>query len=93
MYLLDLSANQNISEALIRTSCLSSLTHIDDESQWLSKVVFNQLLFVGGEELRILHILQQEVTFMKLLFLFLWITVRGGGAVLCVEDSIQEELH
>lgn len=92
-YLHDLSANQDVSEALIWTSCPSSLTHIDDECEWLSEVVFNQLLFVGGEELRVLHILQQEVTFVKLPFLFLWISARRWGAVSCVEDSIQEELH
>lgn len=91
--MLDLSANQNIRETLIQTSCLSSLTHIDDEGQRLSKVVLNQLLFVGGEELRVLHILKREVTFVKLPFFFLLLAVSGGGAVSGVEDAVQEELY
>lgn len=84
---------QHISEALIGTSCLSSLTHVDDKCQWLSRVVFNQFLLVGCEELRVFHVLQGEVTFMRLHLLFLCLILRERGAVSRVEDFIQEELH
>lgn len=56
-------------------------------------MVFNQLLLVGSEKLRVLHVLQQEVTFMRLPLLFLRIAVKGGGAVTRVEHSVQDELH
>ena len=69
-----------------------AVTHIDDECEWFSRVVFDQLLFVGGEELRIFHILQQEVTSVRLLLLLLVWAVKGG-AISRVENSIQQELY
>lgn len=67
------------------------ITYIDDERQWLSRMMFNQLLLVGSEKLRVLHIFQWEATLIRILLLFL--TVRGRGALICVADPIQEELH
>lgn len=65
------------------------VTHIYDECQWLSRVMFNQLLLICSEKLRVLHILQWEVTFMRLPLLFLCLAVRGGdGIVTCIEDSV-----
>lgn len=57
--------------------------------------MFNQLLLVGGEKLRVLHILQCEVTLIRvfLLLFLLFSTVRRQGALICVEDPVQEELH
>lgn len=74
------------------TSRLSSVTHVDDKCQRLSWVVFNQLLLAGGEELRVLHVFQQEVAFMRFLLLFLQLVIEGGRAASRVEDSVQEEL-
>lgn len=55
-------------------------------------MVLDQLLLVGGEELRVLHVLQQEVTSMwLLLFLLAWAI--KDWAISRVEDSIQEELY
>lgn len=56
-------------------------------------MVFNQLLLTGGEELRVLHILQREVTLMRLPLLFFQLAVKVEGVVSSVEDSIQKELH
>lgn len=69
------------------------VTHVDDECQRLSRVVFNQLLLVGSEKLRVLHVLQQEVTFMRVPVLVVCLAVKGGGAVTRVGDVVQEELH
>lgn len=73
--------------------CPHCVTHIDDECQRLSRVVFNQLLLVGSEKLRVLHVLQQEVTFMRPPILIVSLAIKGGGAVTSVEDAVQEELH
>lgn len=74
-----------------RASCLISVTHVDDERQRLPGVVLDQLLLARGEELRVLHVLQQEATFVWLPLLFL--AVVGEGSVAGVEEPVQEELH
>lgn len=56
--------------------------------------MFNQLLLVGCEELRVLYVFHQEVTLMRPPFLFVFLViVRGGRTVPRVEDSVQEKLH
>lgn len=73
----------------------SSVTHVDDERQWLSWMVFNQLLLVGSKKLRILHIFQGELWCMRVLVFFKRVLVflRGGVRVILVEDSIQKKPH
>lgn len=75
----------------------SCVTYVDNESQWLSRVMFNQLLLVGSEKLRVLHVFQQEVILIWVIvlsfFIFLFLAVRRRGALVCVEDPVQEEPH
>lgn len=56
-------------------------------------MVLYQLLLVGGEELRVFHILQQEATLLRFPVFLLCLVFRGGRAVPSVDDSIQDELH
>lgn len=91
--------HQNKHSKCLKTACSwgSCVTYVDNESQWLSRVMFNQLLLVGGEKLRVLHIFQQEVILIWAVvlsfFIFLFLAVRSRGALVCVEDPVQEEPH
>lgn len=95
--------SQGDSEGVARASRLLRVTHVDDECQRLSGVVFNQLLLVGSEKLRVLYVLQQKVTplqrfyvsFLLLLVLLFLIAVaiEKGGAFADVRDGVEEKLH
>lgn len=75
----------------------SCVTYVDNESQWLSRVMFNQLLLVGSEKLRVLHVFQQEVILIRVVvfsfFIILFLAVRRRGALVRVGDPVQEEPH
>lgn len=66
-------------------------THVDDKCERLSRMMLDQFLFVGSVKLRVFHILEREVTSIRLLLL-LQIQLGRGVAIVSVQNLVQVEL-
>lgn len=68
-----------------------SHTYIDDECEWLPRMMLDKFLFVGGVKLRVFDVLEQEVICIRLLLL-IQVQLRRGVAIASVQNSVQVEL-